>query len=232
MTSHSYQNYVERNGGYGMDKYFREPINGLTHLIGAILSLFALVAMISKVCIMGESGVVLGSVIFFGVSMILLYGASATYHSVIANERVIKWLKRLDHSMIFVLIAGSYAPFCLVALHGKIGMKLFLAVTICAIIGIVFKLCWVTCPKWLISTMYIGIGWFAIFAIYPMSQVLALPALILLILGGVMYTIGGVIYALKSKKIKIGKFENHEIFHIFIMIGTLCHFISVFVYII
>ena len=215
-----------------MEKHIREPINGITHMIGAVLSLFALVAMISKVWIMGGSKIVLGSVIFFGVSMILLYSASATYHSVMANEKIIKRFKRLDHSMIFVLIAGSYAPFCLVALHGKIGMKLFLAVTICAAIGIIFKLCWVTCPKWLSSVMYIGIGWFAIFAIYPMSQVLELPALILLVLGGVLYTIGGVIYALKSKKIKIGKFENHEIFHIFIMLGTLCHFICVFKYII
>ena len=214
-----------------MEKHLREPINGLTHMIGAVLSLFALVAMISKVCIMGGSKIVLGSVIFFGVSMILLYSASATYHSIIANEKVIKIFKRLDHSMIFVLIAGSYAPFCLVALHGKVGMKLFSAVTICAVVGIIFKLCWVTCPKWLSSVMYIGIGWFAIFAIYPMSQVLQLPALILLVLGGIMYTIGGIIYAMKTKEIRIGKFGNHEIFHIFIMLGTLCHFICVFKYI-
>ena len=201
-----------------MEKHLREPINGLTHMIGAILSIFALAAMIVKACINGESKIVIGSVIFFGVSMILLYSASAIYHSVMANDKIIKAFKRLDHSMIFVLIAGSYAPICLVALQGKIGMKLFFAVTICAVLGVIFKLCWVTCPKWVSSVMYIGIGWFAIFAIYPMSQVLELPGLILLILGGVMYTIGGVIYAMKSKKIRIGKFGNHEIFHIFIML--------------
>ena len=215
-----------------MDKYLREPINCLTHLIAAILSLIALVAMIFKVNINGGSGLMLSSVIFFGVSMILLYSASATYHSVIANDKIVKWFKKLDHAMIFVLIAGSYAPFCLVALHGNIGLNLFYLVTICAALGIIFKLCWVTCPKWLSSTMYITIGWFAIFAIYPMSQVLSNVALFLLVLGGIVYTIGGVIYALKSKKIKIGKFGNHEIFHIFIMAGTLCHFICVFKYII
>lgn len=215
-----------------MDKYLREPINCLTHLIAAILSLIALVAMIFKVNINGGSGLMLSSVIFFGVSMILLYSASATYHSVIANDKIVKWFKKLDHAMIFVLIAGSYAPFCLVALHGKIGLNLFYLVTICAVLGIIFKLCWVTCPKWLSSTMYITIGWFAVFAIYPMSQVLSNVALFLLVLGGIVYTIGGVIYALKSKKIKIGKFGNHEIFHIFIMAGTLCHFICVFKYII
>lgn len=134
--------------------------------------------------------------------------------------------------MIFILIAGSYAPFCLVALNGKVGINLFLAVTICAVIGIAFKLCWVTCPRWLSSSMYIGIGWFAVFAIYPMSQVLSSFGLSWLVLGGIMYTIGGIIYALKSDKIKVWLFGRHEIFHIFIMLGTLCHFICVFVYII
>ncbi|OOM11085.1 PAQR family membrane homeostasis protein TrhA [Clostridium saccharobutylicum] len=215
-----------------MEKYLREPVNGLTHFVGAVLSLFALVAMIFKAYERGSSTTTFLSVIFFGVSMILLYSASATYHSVIANDKVIKALKRLDHSMIFILIAGSYAPFCLVALDGKIGMNLFLAVTICAVIGITFKICWITCPRWVSSVMYIGIGWFAIFAIYPMSQVLSIAGLMWLILGGLMYTIGGVIYALKSEKIRIGIFGRHEIFHVFIMVGTLCHFICVFVYII
>lgn len=215
-----------------MEKYLREPINGLTHFIGAVLSLFALIAMLFKVYERGSSTITFISVLFFGVSMILLYSASATYHSVIANDKVIKALKRLDHSMIFILIAGSYAPFCLVALNGKIGFNLFLAVTVCAVVGIAFKLCWVTCPRWLSSTMYIGIGWFAIVAIYPMSQVLSMIGLMWLVLGGVMYTVGGVIYALKSDKIKIWLFGRHEIFHVFIMLGTLCHFICVFAYII
>ena len=163
--------------------------------------------------------------------MILLYSASATYHSVKASDKVIKMLKRVDHSMIFILIAGSYAPFCLVALSGKIGINLFLAVTICAVVGIGFKLCWVTCPRWVSSVMYIGIGWLAIVAIYPMSQVLPVAGLVWLITGGLMYTIGGVIYALKTDK-RIWLFGRHEIFHVFIMLGTLGHFVSVFAYII
>ena len=215
-----------------MRKYLREPVNGLTHFIGAVLSIFALVTMLIKSYAKGTSTTTFLSVLFFGVSMILLYSASATYHSVIANDKVIKILKRLDHSMIFILIAGSYAPFCLVALHGKVGFNLFLAVTICAVIGIIFKIFWITCPRWLSSTMYIGIGWFAIFAIYPMAKVLSIAGLAWLLVGGLMYTIGGVIYALKKDKIKIGLFGTHEIFHLFIMAGTLCHFICVFFYII
>lgn len=214
-----------------MEKYVREPINGLTHCIAAVLSIFALIAMLVKAYVIGSSKITFGSVLFFGVSMILLYSASTTYHWVKASDKVIKGLKRLDHAMIFILIAGSYAPFCLVALNGKIGINLFIAVTICAVVGIGFKLCWVTCPRWLSSTMYIGIGWLAIVAIYPMAQVLSVAGLVWLVLGGLMYTIGGVIYALKTEK-RIWLFGRHEIFHVFIMLGTLCHFICVFVYII
>lgn len=215
-----------------MSRYLREPINGLTHLVGAILSLFALIAMLLKIHMVGASTITVVSVILFGLSMILLYSASATYHSVIASDKVIKRLKKLDHTMIFILITGSYAPFCLVALNGKVGIELFSAVSICAVLGIIFKMFWVTCPKWISSVMYIGIGWFAIFAIYPMAQVLNIVGLIWLIMGGVMYTIGGVIYALKSEKIRIGAFGGHEIFHVFIMLGSLCHFICIFCYII
>lgn len=215
-----------------MVKNLREPVNGITHLIGAILSLFALIAMIVKVNYNNGSLRELLSILFFGIGMILLYSASFTYHSVIANSKVIMALKRLDHSMIFILIAGSYAPYCLVALNNKAGIILFSAVAIASLIGIVFKLAWVTCPRWLSSTIYIAVGWFAVFAIYPISKVVALPGVILLFLGGVMYTIGGVIYALKKDKIKIGIFGSHEIFHIFIMLGSLCHFISVYMYII
>ncbi|NLK96035.1 MAG: hemolysin III family protein [Clostridiales bacterium] len=215
-----------------MVKNLREPVNGITHLIGAILSLFALIAMIVKVNYNNGSLRELLSILFFGIGMILLYSASFTYHSVIANSKIIMALKRLDHSMIFILIAGSYAPYCLVALNNKTGIILFSAVAIASIIGIIFKLAWVTCPRWLSSTIYIAVGWFAVFAIYPISKVVALPGVILLFLGGVMYTIGGVIYALKKDKIKIGIFGSHEIFHIFIMLGSLCHFISVYMYII
>lgn len=215
-----------------MYKYLREPLNGLTHIIGAGLSLIGLIALIIKAIITNSSLMTIVSVILFGVSMILLYSASATYHSVISTEKVIYTLKKLDHSMIFVLIAGSYAPFCLIALNNKVGFILFGAVLISAILGIIFKMFWVTCPKWVSSVMYIAIGWFAIFAIYPLSQVLIPKALFLLVLGGIMYTIGGIIYAFKDNKFQIGQFGTHEIFHIFIMLGTLCHFLAVFLYVI
>lgn len=214
-----------------MSKYFREPINSLTHLTGAILSLIGLIALLIKVFILNGTLIDYIAISSFGLSMILLYSASATYHSVISTDSIIKKLKKVDHSMIFVLIAGSYAPLCLIALQNSIGHTLFAAVLICGLVGIVFKLCWVTCPRWVSSTIYIGIGWFAVFAIYPLTKVLASTGIFLLILGGILYTIGGVIYALKKDKIKIGLFGTHEIFHIFIMLGTLCHYLCVFFYV-
>ena len=108
-----------------MERYLREPINGLTHLAGAILSLFAMIAMVIKAASMTNSTVAVTSVVIFGISMVLLYGASATYHSVFAKERVLLFLRRLDHSMIFLLIAGSYTPFCLIQ-QGKFYLLLLL----------------------------------------------------------------------------------------------------------
>ena len=213
-----------------MTKYLREPINGLTHLVGAVLSVLALIALIIKTISIGGPVINYVAIIGFGVSMILLYSASATYHSVISKDSVIKGLKRVDHSMIYSY-NRLFAPLCLIALHNSVGYLLFTIVAISAVIGIIFKICWVTCPKWLSSVIYTAIGWLAVFLIYPLSKVLVPAGIFFIVLGGIMYTVGGVIYALKSEKIRIGVFGGHEIFHIFILLGTLCHFICVFYYV-
>ncbi len=215
-----------------MKKYLREPINSLTHWVGAILSLFALIAMLVKGISTNASPVSIISVAVFGISLILLYSVSATYHGVITNEKIIFRLRKLDHSMIFILIAGSYAPFCLIALGGSKGTVSFSIIASIAIAGILFRMLWFDCPRWLQTSLYIGLGWSAIFMIKPLSQVLSPVSLFLLVLGGVLYTIGGVIYGLKPKKLQIGSFGFHEIFHIFIILGSLCHFICVFIYLI
>ena len=215
-----------------MEKYLREPINSLTHWIGAILSLFALIARLVKGISTNASPISIISVTVFGISLILLYSVSATYHGVITNEKIIFRLRKLDHSMIFILIAGSYAPFCLIALGGSKGAVSFSIIASIAIAGILFRMLWFDCPRWLQTSLYIGLGWSAIFMIKPLSQVLSPVSLFLLVLGGVLYTIGGVIYGLKPKKLQIGSFGFHEIFHIFIILGSLCHFICVFIYLI
>lgn len=213
-----------------MEKYFREPINSLTHWVGSILSLFALIAMLTKGLINNASSIAIVSVVIFGISLISLYSVSATYHGVITSEKIIFRLRKLDHSMIFILIAGSYAPFCLIALGGSKGTIFFTTIASIALAGILFRMLWFNCPRWLQTALYIGLGWAAIFMIKPLSQVLSPISLFLLVLGGVLYTIGGVIYGIKPKKLQLGKFGFHEIFHIFIILGSLSHFICVFTY--
>ncbi|WP_080845883.1 PAQR family membrane homeostasis protein TrhA [Cytobacillus gottheilii] len=214
-----------------MTSYIREPINGLTHLAGAILSFIALLAMVVKAAMTTTSAIAITAVIIFGISMILLYAASATYHMVIAKDKVIAFLRRLDHSMIFVLIAGSYTPFCLISLNGVTGWVLFTIVSVIAVLGITFKMIWFNCPRWLSTALYIGMGWIIIFAFAPLSETLSTTGVFLLIFGGVLYTIGGVIYAVKPKFLEFKHLGFHEIFHIFIMLGTTAHFLSVFMYV-
>ena len=215
-----------------MNTYFREPVNGITHLIGAILSIIGYIALLSKTLSNDPSIINLVAISIFGISLILLYTASAVYHLVISSDDVINYLRRVDHAMIFLLIAGSYTPFCLIALDNSIGWSLFSLISLTAIIGIGFKLFWFKCPRWLSTSIYVVMGWVAIFLIKPLNASLSSEGLSLLILGGILYTIGAIIYATKPKFIKSKYFGFHEVFHIFIMLGSLAHFICVYIYVI
>ena len=214
-----------------MHTYIREPINGLTHLAGAVLSVFGLIALILKALVTQVSPVELFAVATFGISMILLYSASAAYHSVFASDRVIAFLRRVDHSMIYLLIAGSYTPFYLISLEGSIGRTIFIIVSSMAVHGIFFKLVWFTSPRWLSTALYIIMGWIIIFAGAPLFSVLSKNGFLLLLWGGIFYTIGGVIYAFKPKWLEFKNFGFHEIFHVFILFGSLSHFLSVYIYV-
>ncbi|MEN8700080.1 MULTISPECIES: PAQR family membrane homeostasis protein TrhA [Bacillus] len=214
-----------------MNSYIREPINGLTHLAGAILSFIGLLAMVIKASMVTSSAVAIASSIAFGVSMILLYSASATYHMVIAKDKVIAFLRRLDHSMIFVLIAGSYTPFCLVSLNGTTGWVIFSIVTLVAVCGVIFKMVWFNCPRWLSTVLYIAMGWIIVLAFSPLSDAMSFHGVFLLLLGGIFYTVGGIIYAVKPKFLEFKHMGFHEIFHVFIMMGSMAHFLSVYLYV-
>lgn len=215
-----------------MGRYTREPINGFTHLGGAILSFVGLLALVIKTTLTNPSIVDISAVIIFGISLILLYSASATYHLVIASEKVIAFLRRIDHSMIFVLIAGSYTPFCLIGLKGITGWISFSIIATIAICGILFKMIWFKCPRWISTCIYIGMGWISVFLIKPLSNSIPLGGIFLLVLGGVFYTIGAIIYGIKPEALKLKKLGFHEIFHIFILLGSLCHFFAVYKYVI
>jgi hemolysin III len=215
-----------------MNNYIREPINGLTHLAGAVLAFVGLLAMVIKAAMTTTSSLAITAVIIFGVSMILLYSASATYHMVIAKDKVIAFLRRLDHSMIFVLIAGTYTPFCFISLNGKTGALLFSIIAAIALSGVVFKMVWFNCPRWISTALYLAMGWMIVFVFSPLAGSMDPYGLFLLVLGGLFYTIGGVIYGAKPKFLQSKYMGFHEIFHIFILLGSLAHFLSVYLYVI
>lgn len=215
-----------------MGNYLREPVNGFTHMAGAILSFIGLLAMVIKATLYNPSATTISSVIVFGISLILLYSASATYHLVVSSDKVINFLRRLDHAMIFILIAGSYTPFCLIALNGPTGWILFGVILTTAIAGVCFKLIWFNCPRWISTSIYVAMGWISVFLISPLHKALSSQGIFLLILGGVFYTIGAIIYATKPKFLNFKYLGFHEIFHIFIILGSLSHFLCVFNYVI
>ena len=210
----------------------REPISSITHLIGGGLSILALVLLIVKQVLAPSINYNLFvSTIIFGASMILLYFTSGIYHAISAKkEKLVLYMRKLDHSMIYVLIAGSYSPFCLYVLPRKTGIPVFVILWLIAIVGILMKILWINMPRILSSALYIGMGWVAIFVIKDLYINLVGPAFFLLVLGGLLYTIGGVIYAIKRPNIKNWNF--HDIFHIFIMLGPLAHFLLVFLFLI
>ena len=210
----------------------REPGSAITHFIAMMMAVFAAVPLLIKAGIQSGQENLLAMAIFMG-SMILLYGASATYHSVDLTGRSLRIFRKLDHMMIFVLIAGSYTPVCLIVLGGKLGYTLLALVWGIAAVGMLIKAFWITCPKWFSSIIYIAMGWVCVLVFGPLLNTLSTPAFLWLLAGGIIYTVGGIIYALKVPLFdaKHKNFGSHEIFHLFVMAGSACHFILMYVYI-
>lgn len=216
-------------GGFFMKLKLKDPGSAITHFIGAVLSLVVAGPMIVLSALSGDYVKVLSLTVFV-FSMFLLYLASTLYHSIDSTAKVNRCLKKLDHCMIFVLIAGSYTPICTLALKGTIGYALLALVWFIALLGIFFKLFWVYCPKWVSSVMYIAMGWTCILAISPIIHALSHFAFVWLVIGGVIYTVGGIIYACKLPLFnqKHKNFGSHEIFHLFVMAGSACHCVVMF----
>lgn len=210
----------------------REPGSAITHFIGMMLAVFAAVPLLIK------AGVTSGRHSFtalavFMASMVLLYGASAMYHSVNLAGKRLRIFQKLDHMMIFVLIAGSYTPVCLVVLGGDVGYRLLALVWGIALVGMAIKACWITCPKWFSSIIYIAMGWVCVLVFGRLFDTLSTAAFLWLLAGGLIYTAGGVIYALKLPifNARHKAFGSHEVFHLFVMGGSVCHFIFMYLYV-
>lgn len=210
----------------------REPGSALTHFIGMMMAVFAATPLLIKAGVSSGKNTLIALSIFC-ISMILLYGASATYHSLNIGGKVLRAFRKLDHMMIFVLIAGSYTPVCLIVLGGTLGYTLLAVVWGIAIFGMVLKAFWITCPKWFSSVIYIAMGWVCVAVFGPLWSILPHAAFGWLLAGGIIYTIGGVVYALKLPlfNAKHEFFGSHEIFHLFVMGGSICHFIFMYLYV-
>ncbi len=211
----------------------REPGSAITHFIAMMMAIVAATPLMVKAATDADHTAFIAMAVFIG-SMVALYGASAVYHSVTVKDSILKIFRKLDHMMIFVLIAGSYTPVCLIVLGNRLGYTLLTTVWGIAIAGMIVNICWITCPKWFSSILYIAMGWACLAVFGTLWSTLTRSAFLWLLAGGIIYTIGGVIYALKLPifNAKHKNFGSHEIFHLFVMGGSVCHFIFMYLYVI
>lgn len=229
-------NDKSRTGNAGYETAIRkhkikDPGSAITHFIAMVMAAAATAPLIKRAGqSTGGSGV--AAVTVFMASMILLYGASTSYHSFDISPKVNKVLKKIDHSMISVLIAGTYTPLCIIGLGDRLGYILLVAVWSVAALGVTFKICWVTCPKWVSSVMYVVMGWLCMFVAPFFIRNAGIQAFGWLLAGGILYTAGAVFYALKLSAFneKHKNFGSHEIFHLFCMAGSFCHYMMVYLY--
>lgn len=203
-------------------KRLREPVNGIIHLAGALLALVALGFLVGMAAANGKVRHLIAFLIF-GLSLVALYTSSALYHLLPLSARGVERLRRLDHIMIFFLIAGTYTPFGLIALHGGWRWGILGTVWGLALAGMIMKFVWMDAPVWLSTALYLLQGWMAVAALPVLLQVLPAGAFFWLTLGGIVYSIGAVIFAVDRPVIRRGVFEAHELWHVFVLVGSACH---------
>jgi hemolysin III len=207
-----------------MLKKLREPVNSLTHWGGAILALIGLVAML----IVGWSTPAkVISLAVYGVSLIFMFSASATYHMVKVKDKVLEIFRKVDHAAIFVLIAGTYTPFCINAFEGFWKWGMLSIIWSLAVVGIVVKIFYIRAPRWLNASIYIVMGWLSMAAAGEMLTALPSWVLTWMIIGGVIYTLGAIVYMTKIFNFKPGVFGFHEVWHIFVLLAAAAHFVAV-----
>ncbi len=206
----------------------RDPISGLTHLAAAILSFFGLVTLL--IIAWGDTPKLVSALIY-GVTLITMFSASATYHSVISSPKVIEILRKIDHSAIYLLIAGTYTPFCVNAFHGFWKWGLLSIIWGLALVGVGIKVFIIRTPRWVNAGIYLLMGWLIIAAAGEMANTLSADVITWLIIGGVIYTLGAVVYITKKMDFKPDVFGFHEVWHIFVILAAAAHYISILIFI-
>ncbi len=206
-----------------MAKCFKEPVNAISHLSGAVLSVIGLVILV--IFSMSYASVWhTVSFSIYGGTLILLYLSSTLYHSLRLSERWTLFLRRVDHMMIYLFIAGSYTPICLVPLRGTLGWTLLSLVWTAALAGIFLKLFFLSIPRLISTGLYLSMGWAGIFAFPPLFSRMPAGGLVWLTLGGIFYSVGAVIYGRKSPDPFPGILGFHGIWHFFVLAGSFCHY--------
>ena len=204
-----------------MKRKLREPVSGLTHLAGVLLALIALVVLLTKAAGRMDQLVAFG---IFGLSLIALYSASALYHLLPVSPAATARLRRLDHMTIFILIAGTYTPVCVLALEGGWRAGLLGLIWTLALCGVALKLLWMEAPRWLSVGVYLAMGWLAVIAASAIFRAIPYGGIAWILGGGLVYSAGALIYALKRPNLVPGVFGFHELWHLFVLVGSACHF--------
>jgi hemolysin III len=212
---------------FGMQLRLREPVNALTHLLGAVLSVVGLVALVMAAAQHGSTRQIV-AVSIFGASLVMMYGVSALYH---ASSRGLGHFQRIDHVMIYVLIAGSYTPICLLVLGGRLGMALLITVWTLAALGVFQKIVWMHAPRWLSTALYLGMGWIAVVLVRPLITAGSRGFFLWLLAGGIAYSVGAVVYAKRWPRGRGKVFGSHEIWHLFVMAGSFAHYWAILAYV-
>jgi len=211
----------------------REPINAVTHSVGAILSLIGLLVLL-WVAIQNQSARQVVAFSIFGGSLVAMYCVSAFYHSFKLTERGLAHVRRIDHMMIYILIAGTYTPVCLLLLPERLGLMLLTAVWALATIGTAQKVVWMNAPTWTSTALYLGMGWIAVLIVKPLLAAAPTGFFLWLLAGGLFYSLGAVVYALewpgKMKGEQNRLWASHEIWHLFVMAGSFSHYWAILEY--
>ncbi|HYE11936.1 MAG TPA: hemolysin III family protein [Patescibacteria group bacterium] len=213
-----------------MNIRIKDPFSGFSHLIGAILSAVGLYYLVRYAAANGTVWHIV-SFSIFGTSLILLYTASTVYHLLVVSERGSIILRKIDHMMIYVLIAGTYTPMCLIPLRGSWGWSILISIWGIAMVGIILKILWFNAPRWLYTLFYLIMGWLIVIAFAPLVRTMPVGAMIWLVAGGLLYTIGAIIYGTKWPRFRSKFFGFHEVFHLFVLYGSFCHFWMMFKYV-
>ena len=213
-----------------MKKGLKEPGSAITHLFGVLGALVGAAPLLLRAS--KQSWVHVVGMAAFLMGLLLLYSASTIYHSIDGGPELNHRLKKFDHMMIYMLIAGTYTPVCLIALNGTVGTVLLVIIWSMALFGIFQALFWVNCPKWVSSVIYIAMGWTCVLAFSKIIAALPAGAFGWLLAGGIIYTVGGVIYALKLSifNSRHRNFGSHEVFHLFCLGGSFCHYVVMYQY--